>query len=404
MGEIIVHYVWLGLLLFFVAYMIVWTIYPLVMRMARVWKMYDNPDTRKLQRNPVPVLGGLAVYIGIATGFLIICTISFSTTTVLTLLAMAILLTIGIIDDKRGLPVSLRFGVEIAVILGMILLTGNMIDHFHGLFGLAEITPYVAYPLSIVAGVGIINAINLIDGVDGYSSGLMALACIMFAVLFYKAENTRAGIMCLVCTGAILPFFIHNVFGKTTKMFIGDGGTLMMGTLLASFVFSMLNHDSTCSKLEEHNIGLVPACIAIIAIPIADTLRVMTARILRGCSPFHPDKTHLHHLFIDFGFSHVGTTFTCLIMNCIVVLSQLIAWFLGASIDTQMLVVCGVGLLLTFAFYPFMRYQQRNHTQTDKFMRKIGTRTHHEHTRFWSWMQKVTDGNLFSEGRHERQW
>lgn len=402
MGQIVVHYVWLGILLFFVAFMIVWTIFPTVMRMARVWNMYDNPDARKLQRRPVPVLGGLAVFFGIATGFLIICSISFSTRTIMTLVAMAALLVVGIIDDKKGLPVALRFIIEIGVILGMMLLNGNMIDHFHGLFGLEEISPYVAYPLSVIAGVGIINAINLIDGVDGYSSGFMALACILFAVIFYEARIFGMAIMCLICTGAVVPFFIHNVFGKRTKMFIGDGGTLMMGTLMTAFVFSVLRKESMCGALEYHNIGLVPTCIAILSIPIADTLRVMTTRIAKGHSPFHPDKTHLHHLFIDFGFSHVGTAFTCLLLNCIVVLSQLIAWVIGASIDTQMIVVCGMGLLLTFALYPFMRHQQVRHTKINETMRRIGDKTHFENTPFWHWMQKLTDDDLFSEGKEEK--
>lgn len=402
MGEIVVHYVWLGILLFFVAFMIVWTIFPTVMRMARVWKFYDCPDERKLQRRPVPVLGGVAVYFGIAIGFLIICSISFNMKTILALIAMAVLLTVGIIDDKRGLPVSLRFVIEAGVISGMILLNGNMIDHFHGLFGIEEIPPLAAFPLSVLAGVGIINSINLIDGVDGYSSGFMATACILLAVIFYEAMIPGMAIMCLICTGAILPFFIHNVFGRRTKMYIGDGGTLMMGTLMTAFVFSVLRKESMCGSLEEHGIGLVPACIAILAIPMADTIRVMITRMVRGRSPFHPDKTHLHHLFIDFGFSHVGTTAICLLLNLMVVLLQILVWSSGAGIDVQMMTVCCVGLALTFGLYPYLRHHQSRHTPLARFMRRLGDKSHFEHTVFWRWMRKLTDDDLFSEGYDER--
>lgn len=402
MGQIIIHYVWLGILLFFVAFMITWTIYPTVMRMARVWKIYDNPNARKLQRKPVPVLGGVAVYFGIAIGFLIVCSISFSLKTIFTLLAMAALLIVGIIDDKRGLPVTLRFLIEICVILGMMLCNGNLIDHFHGLFGLEAISTWVAYPLSVVAGVGIINAINMIDGVNGYSSGFMTIACVMFAVIFYEARIYGMAIMCLVCTGAIVPFFLHNVFGRRSLMFIGDGGTLMMGTLMTAFVFSVLRHESLCGQLEQHNIGLVPACIAILAIPIADTLRVMITRIYRGHSPFHPDKTHLHHLFIDLGFSHVGTSLTCLLLNLVVIFALFIAWLLGASIDIQFYIVCGIGILLTFGLYPFVRHHERKQTPLYYRLTALGQKTHFETTNLWRWMQKLTDDDLFSEGREEK--
>lgn len=403
MNSILVHFLWLGLLLFAVAFISSWTVFPLVLRIARVWKMYDKPNARKLQRNPVPVLGGVVVFFGILLGFLICLAISFNVKTLLTLGAMLILLIVGVFDDKRGLPVSFRFIVEFGVIIGVIFLSGNMIDHFHGLFGIEEIPHTVAVPLSVIAGVGIINAINLIDGVDGYSSGFTALACTMFGIIFFIADTPGMAIMCLICTGAVLPFFFHNVFGKKTKMFIGDGGTLMIGTLMTAFVFSVLKRHSACNILETYNLGLIPACLAILSIPVFDTLRVMIVRMFKGHSPFSPDKTHLHHLYIDMGYSHYGTMLVCLGTNFLIILLWILSWVCGASITMQTFIVVVLGILATFVYYPFMRWNEANNTMLYRCACSYGFRLRVENTHFWDFFQKLVDDELFSEGKEDKQ-
>ena len=96
-------------------------------------------------------------------------------------------------------------------------------------------------PLTVFATVGIINAINLVDGVNGLSSGYCIMACTIFGALFHLAGNEAMTILAVVSVGALIPFFLHNVFGKTSKMFIGDGGTLVMGTVMSVFVIAILN-------------------------------------------------------------------------------------------------------------------------------------------------------------------
>jgi len=393
MANIFVLNLWLGILLFLVAFFIVWITFPIVLKIANKWNIYDNPNRRKLHNKPIPVLGGLAVFFGVATGFLILCLIFFSGEIILMLFAMVVLLVVGIIDDKYYLPVTLRFIIEIGVVLGMMLINGNMIDHFHGLFGLKEISPILSYPLSIIAGVGIINAINLIDGVDGYSSGFVALSCILFAVIFFESKIPGLAIICLICTGAVLPFFVHNVFGKSTKMFIGDGGALMLGTLITALVFSILQHQSLCTTLEYHNVGLLSVCFAILSLPVTDTLRVMITRMIKGHLPFHPDKTHLHHLFIDMGFSHFGTTLCLLFMNTLVVIGWLVAWKCGADVTMQFFVVISLSVLNTLCLFSVMKNQMKTNGKIYKIMYAIGRRTHWNNSRLWIFMQKIVDNS-----------
>lgn len=395
-----VNYHLLGVILFFVSMFVVWMCYPMVLRMSRVWGFMDNPDQRKLQRRPVPVLGGLAVYVGIFFGFMVVNAISFYYKILVILGAMAILLVVGMIDDKCGLPVWLRFLVEISTISAFILIVGNMINNLHGLFGIYELPYWAGFVLSVFAGVGIINSINLIDGVDGYSSAYVMSVCLMFGILFYFAEIHILAVCCFICAGAIVPFFFHNVFGKKTKMFIGDSGTLMMGVLIMSFVFSILKSGSLCLNLEEyHNISLIAATLAALSIPVFDTLRVMSMRIIRGYSPFYPDKTHLHHLFVDLGFSHVGTALMCISLNFLVVLVLIIAWLMGLSINGQVALVFGMGILVTFAFYPFMRWCERKNNVIYRNIRHLAARSHLERSATWHWLTRLVDGDLFDEGR-----
>lgn len=374
------------------ACVIVTLIYPFVLRYAIRHNIVDNPNARKLQRTPVPVFGGVAVFMGVLPAVVItgIFFNDFPTTTV-NLCAITVMLAIGVWDDRRDISAIFRFIVEIMIVFLMMLATGCFIDDFHGLWGIHDIPEYVAWPLSIFAGVGIINAINLIDGVNGYSSGYVIVSCLLFAAFFFHCGMITLAGLALIGVGALIPFFLHNVFGGKSKMFIGDGGTLMMGTAIAFFVAYCLSSGSTVKELEARNFGLIAFTLAVLSIPVFDTLRVMSVRMLRHLSPFHPDKTHLHHLFIDMGFSHSGTTMAILSMNITTVLIWFLSWKLGASINLQTYIVVALGILNTFVFYKFMKVQAARDSRIYRFMCSLGSLIHIGNTRFWKFMRDTVD-------------
>ena len=141
-------------------------------------------------------------------------------------LAMMAMLYTGTMDDILNLSPKLRFLIEIVVMLLLITYGGYSVNNFHGLWGIGRIPEWAAIILTLFASIGIINAINLIDGVNGLSSGFCILACSLFGVLFLLSGNVSMTILATASAGALIPFFFHNVFGKTSRMFIGDGGTL----------------------------------------------------------------------------------------------------------------------------------------------------------------------------------
>ncbi len=375
---------------FLVAFIATLWVHPKVLKIAIMKNLVDNPDARKLQRNPTPVMGGIAVFFGIVLGLASSQTISTSDIFIY-LATMMIMLYLGTIDDILNLSPKLRFIIEIAVIALLIIVTGGSINNFFGLWGLNSLEMWIAIPLTIVASVGIINAINLIDGVNGLSTGFCIMASSLFAIFFYLSNNLPMCVIAVSAAGAIIPFFLHNVFGKATRMFIGDGGALVMGLIMSIFVMNILRTDSIGLIYEKQNFGIIPFCLAVLSVPVFDTLRVMTSRIIKGTSPFSADKTHLHHLFIDLGFSHIGTTFSILSLNTIIVLCWWIAYKLGASIDVQLYVVLVMSILFTIVFYAFARQQMKKNTKIYRLLAKIGSTTHFEKNKVWKNVENIID-------------
>lgn len=379
------------LLSLIISLLVVSWIHPRLVKIALLKNLVDNPDSRKLQRQPVPVLGGIAVFFGIVIGYGSVCGMVNYAGMLIVIMAMMVMLYIGTMDDILSLSPALRFAVEFFVALLLIFNGGYLLDDFHGLWGVGMLPDWMAVPLTVVAVVGIINAINLIDGVNGLSSGFCILACMMFGTLFYLSGDMKMTLLAVVSVGALIPFFFHNVFGKTSKMFIGDGGTLVMGIIMSIFVIEILQSGSLCAAYVGESIGLIPFALAVLCIPVFDTLRVMSTRILKGASPFHPDKTHLHHMFIELGASHMATTLAILSLNVSVVLCWWLLAVSGAPINVQLYAVAGMSLLATFGLYHFMQWHLDRNTELLRKIRRIGYGIHISRTRGFIWLQKTID-------------
>lgn len=376
-------------------------IYPKILLIATKKNVMDSPCDRKLQHKPVPVMGGITVVFGIMVGLACSCLFIKLSELLPIVIAILIMLYVGTIDDCINLSPTTRLVAEIAVILLLMYTCGYSLNDFHGLWGHNIIPEYVAVPLTIFACVGIINAINLIDGIDGYSSGYCIMACSIFGIFFYFAGDAIMVILATISIGALIPFFFHNVFGRKSKMFIGDGGALVMGIIMSVFVIYALRAGSSGEIFVGKGAGLVSFTLAVMCVPIFDTLRVMSARIIRRKSPFHPDKTHMHHLFIDMGFSHIGTAMFIITINCLVILCWLIAYRCGVSIDGQLYIVIGLSVLITFVFYKFMRIQQSHNRRFYRIMCNLGRASHFERQGIFLWLQKMMDKCVLTECKED---
>ncbi|MBO4621722.1 MAG: undecaprenyl/decaprenyl-phosphate alpha-N-acetylglucosaminyl 1-phosphate transferase, partial [Paludibacteraceae bacterium] len=302
-------------------------------------------------------------------------------------LAMVVLLYMGAIDDAMGLSQLGRVLAEVLVLIGMIFASGKCVDSLHGLWGVGSFSWWLAVPLTVFAGVGIINAINMIDGVNGLSSGLCMTCAGLFGGVFIARGDVANGMLALTMCAGLIPFFLHNVYGKRSRMFIGDAGTMMMGALMSWCIICLLSSDA---EIVAGHLCLVALALAILSVPVFDTLRVMTQRILHGISPFKADKTHLHHAFIAVGISHSITALSEVLIDIVIVLVWLITYRLGASQETQLYVVIAASALLVWGTYALLRQGEKDNA-IGRALGKLAPKTHLGHTKGWLRLQEKLD-------------
>ena len=370
-------------------------IYMKILKMAKTRNMVDNPNARKLQENPVPVLGGIAMFFGMLTGILTACCL-FNDVGIHTTLfvAMGIMLYVGVLDDTIGVSPSTRLLIETLAILGLIYGSGMCVDSLHGLWGINDFSWWIGVPVTVFAGLGIINAYNMVDGVNGLSTGLCILCVTMLGAFFIRNGYRSNATLSFCFAASLIPFLLHNVFGNKSRMFIGDAGTMVMGLLITWFVIKVMSKDGAATFFEHRssgNLNIAAMLVAFASIPVTDTLRVMTARIMKGVSPFKPDQTHLHHAFIKVGVSHSITSLIEIIFNMLVVFILAISFWCGVSLEWQLYIVVLTSLLFVCGTYSFLTYQINHDTKLLKKIQKLAVHTHLGHTRGWLKFQKLLD-------------
>lgn len=354
-------------------------------------KLVDNPEARKLQKRPVPVVGGIAVFFGLLAGLLAASVCHHVLMPVLphislfpVLCAMGIMLYVGAMDDIVGLTPLARIVIETASILALVFASGMCVDTFRGMWGIGAFSWWLAVPLTVFAGVGIINAINMIDGVNGLSSGLCIICSILFGVAFIRLGDVPNAVLAFTMAAAVIPFYIHNVFGLKSRMFIGDAGTMVIGILMTWFLICLLSsrNDAAYHEADDH-VNLIAMSLAILSVPVFDTLRVMTMRVLKGKSPFRPDKTHLHHVFVNVGVSHFITGFVEVSLGLVITGIWGVSVLCGAGLELQLYIVIIASALGVWGTYIFLQHHIIHHTE---FLHKItgfSVRTHLGRTEWW---------------------
>ncbi len=321
-------------------------------------KLFDDVDERKIHQGAVPRLGGIAFMpviifvisllsgVNIMIGNYALCNALTENPVLLTFTVCAFLLIylVGIADDLIGVRYRAKFTVQIMV--GCLIIMGGLyIDNLHGLFGIYELPLWIAYPLTLLVIVFIMNAINLIDGIDGLASGICGVAILFYGGLFYYMGSYLFCMLAMATLGVLIPFFYYNVFGKIQKhkkIFMGDSGSLTIGLILS--ILSI----QTLMELGHHSeIALHPfmCAFAPLFVPCFDVVRVFFLRIKNGKSPFLPDNNHLHHKLIQLGFGQHQTMVYIILLSIsliainvilspiinvtILMLADLLIWVLG---------------------------------------------------------------------------
>src|SRR5437879_4114423 len=274
-----------------VAFVVVVLLTPAVGGMARMLGAVDAPGGRRLNRSPVPRLGGLALFLGIFVPALAFLPLGRDTRGLL--LGAAVAVTVGAVDDFRGLRWFEKLAGQ-TLAAAVPTWFGVWVDRFTFPFlGIHALPEWVGIPLTIVWIVAIMNMVNFLDGLDGLAAGVAAIAGMTFAVIALSLAKPDAAILSAIVFGACLGFLRHNFY--PARIFMGDSGALLLGYVLATVaVQGLLKTAATVALFFP---------LLVLAVPIVDTSFVIVRRIKHGERIFEADQAHIHHRFLRRGFS-----------------------------------------------------------------------------------------------------
>ena len=335
---------------------------PVIIRIAKAKGFVVRPNKRMSHTGEIPNIGGLNICFSYMLTFLLFESNQFSQNQFF-LIGLLIIMTIGFIDDVLVLTPAAKLVGETLAGIALIGFADIRITHLHGLLGITEIGIIPSYLISLFILIAIINAVNLIDGIDGLASGLGILYCLFFAVYFGLAGETSWSISAICMIGSLAVFFTFNVFGHREKIFMGDSGSLLLGYLLTTFVFRFCEINAYHEVPEFLHMDAAPAvAICVLTVPIFDTIRVSLTRIKKHRSPFLPDKNHIHHLLLRTGLNHIQTT--CVILTVSMLFIGL--GILGRNWNMWVLVICdfAIATALTLILWRIINKKMVNDQMT----------------------------------------
>jgi UDP-N-acetylmuramyl pentapeptide phosphotransferase/UDP-N-acetylglucosamine-1-phosphate transferase len=312
--------------------------------------LFDEPGGRKLHKQRVPNLGGLAIFAGV------IFTISFLGNFTSCphmqhiLAAIIVIIFVGLQDDIIGLPPFKKALGQIAA-AAIIVVWGDLkITHMFGIFGIGALPEIVSVFFSIAVIVLIINAINLIDGINGLAASLSIIASFGFGTYFFQNEiNSQHAIIAFALAGALIAFLRFNL--TPARIFLGDTGSMLIGLLLSVLCFEFISLNKPLPLLAPKLQAAPVLAISFVFVPLYDLFRVFTIRLMKKKSPFYPDQNHLHHLLLKLGHSHLKAAVVLSLLAIVIIISA----FILRHINIHILVI--ILLMICLGFTYFLNYR-----------------------------------------------
>lgn len=325
---------------------------PAILRFCKERHIYDLPGDRKIHKDAIPRLGGIAFLPSMLLSFAMALSalepiqnkVSLSLWTIYFLLALLLIYAMGIIDDVVGLNAVTKFVVQI-VAACLLPLGGLYLNNLHGLLGVHEIPYWIGFPLTVFVVVFVDNALNLIDGIDGLAACLSIIALSGFCYMFAVQGVWGYSILIAGLTGVLVSFSYFNIFGKkdrNNKIFMGDAGSLTLGFILGflSVKYSMCNPAVISSSDSD-----VFMAFTMLFVPMFDAARVFIVRVWHGVSPFMADKRHIHHKLMAAGLSQHSTLFCIVGLDVFYIMLNL---FMLKTISITMVLFIDVILFVAF--------------------------------------------------------
>ena len=286
---------------------------PTVVKISRRKNLMDEPGARSSHLRKIPNLGGISMFYSLAVCASIFAFELFEMYKFL-FASLVILLYIGVMDDIVVMRAYKKLFAQIVVTSLMVIGSDVRIRSFFGLFGIYELNYFFSVAMSIFTFIVLINAFNLIDGIDGLAGGYSILCSAMFGISYYRLGEYNYPLVVLsgVIIGSVIGFLYFNLSNyRNNKIFMGDTGSMILGFLLAftAICFIDIFIDKKLPEIPRYYLQSAPAiAMAILILPIIDTLNVFMIRICNGKSPLVADKNHIHHSLLKLGLTHRRST------------------------------------------------------------------------------------------------
>jgi UDP-GlcNAc:undecaprenyl-phosphate GlcNAc-1-phosphate transferase len=323
------------LLAFVIAMIVTMALIPPLVRVAAKWRVLDDPATRKVHTQPIPRVGGIAMVVGVLLPLFL--WLPMERTLVAYLLAVVILLAFGVWDDRVGLGATTKLVGQLLAVL-IVILAGHVSVDSLMLGERLPLPDWLGFSLTLLFLLGITNAINLSDGLDGLAGGTTLLCCAALALLAQNWGVRFVETVAVVLMGTLVGFLRFNTY--PARIFMGDAGSQFLG--LSVGVLSILLTQQTATPLST----ALP--LLLVGLPILDTLTVMVLRLYAGRSPFTADRKHFHHRLLALGLDHHEAVIVIYAVQCLLLL---LAWQM--RFESDLLIVAtflGFALLLTGGF------------------------------------------------------
>jgi UDP-N-acetylmuramyl pentapeptide phosphotransferase/UDP-N-acetylglucosamine-1-phosphate transferase len=304
------------------AFLISFITLPLIIKYFLEKRLVDIPGRRKIHKKITPSMGGISIFVGFLIASFIWLDFAQIQYIRLVLASLFIVFLIGVRDDIVPFRALHKLSGQIISIL-ILLFSPIHINSLYGLFGVNEIPLFVGYALTILTIVIITNSFNLIDGLDGLAGSVGLVALLAFGVWFFLADDLVFSLLCFAMIGGILAFLIFN--WEPSEIFMGDTGAMVIGMLLSILVIRFMNNNDALPGGNPIKFtATIASAACFIIVPLSDTLRIIILRISKGQSPFHPDKSHIHHAIMRLGVTHASTSIILASANILFVVGAFI--------------------------------------------------------------------------------
>lgn len=300
---------------FLTAFTLTYFAIPSIIYLAKEKRIFDEPGNRSSHKVSTPSLGGIAIFAGVLFSIVLWTPFGEFNQLQYILCAFLILFLVGARDDVLPMDANKKMVAQILAACILVFKSNIELTSLYGLFGFEDELPYwLSSLISIFTILVIVNAFNLIDGINGLAGCIGSLIAATLGCWFILTDHSEYAIVAFACVGAIVAFLKYNF--TPAKIFMGDTGSLHIGLVCAILVIEFIDSNFHLPQGAPYKLGATPVvAIGIMIIPLFDTIRVFITRIIRGYSPFHPDRRHIHHLLLDYGCSHMRATGILLFVN-----------------------------------------------------------------------------------------